>query len=142
MAKVVPAKPQKFEARSPEAFSRFAAAYWYGHAPLASAFWLYGILVGGALNVAMANVSAVVFNHLQLAAMVDDPVVWLFFGYVTAGMMASWLTYAVWNAVSIWRCAARADGVLTLAGLAARVFVVVFHATFWPAFAYVTAAGL
>jgi hypothetical protein len=40
------------------------------------------------------------------------------------------------------RSAARADGVLTLAGLAARAFVIVFNATYWPAFVYVTAAGL
>jgi hypothetical protein len=104
--------------------AKHVLSYWKGGEPLWAAFWIYGMFVGVLFDTLLTP-------SLRAQLAMHDGTFLSCWGIMA--MFAMGLIYAVWNFVSVWRCAKNASKPW---GTVARVFYVlllVAGAWFWLA---------
>ena len=116
----------------------WARAYWRGELPLWGQFWLWGMVVGTLVGVAMTLLTIPLFRQLQITWLMEDFAEALLQAYLLALLFGAWLTYYTWHVVSVWRCATHEHA---LVRWAARFFVVLVTLTFWSLYAEVALTG-
>lgn len=116
----------------------WARAYWRGELPLWGQFWLWGMLVGTLVGVAMTLLTIPLVRQLQLSWLMEDYAEALLQAYLLLLLFGAWLTYYTWHVVSVWRCAKPEHPMVRWA---ARVFVLLITLTFWSLYAEVALTG-
>jgi hypothetical protein len=116
----------------------WARAYWRGELPLWGQFWLWGMVVGTLVGVAMTLLTIPLFRQIQITWLMEDYAEALLQAYLLLLLFGAWLTYYTWHIVSVWRCAAAEHPLLRWA---ARFFVVLVTLTFWSLYAEVALTG-
>jgi len=116
----------------------WARAYWRGELPLWGQFWLWGMVVGTLVGVAMTLLTIPLFRQIQITWLMEDYAEALLQAYLLLLLFGAWLTYYTWHIVSVWRCAAAEPLLLRWA---TRFFVVLVTLTFWSLYAEVALTG-